>query len=106
MIEAHRTFLKSMSAYKLQRYGTSSSKLNNKFGVVKTKWIDIDQEFITVIENYNRVELYTKQGKDGYKIRSQPIFIDLIVKVMLCRVYVNIMDKRVLTAEKILGNAE
>jgi hypothetical protein len=25
---------------------------------------------------------------------------------MLCRVYVNIMDKRVLTAEKILGNAE
>lgn len=25
---------------------------------------------------------------------------------MLCRVYVNIMDRKLLTAEKILGNAE
>ena len=40
-------------------------------------------------------------GEDG-----QPIFIDLIVKTMLNRVYVNLEDKRVLTAEKILGNAE
>ena len=68
MIEAHRTFLKSMSAYKLHRYGTSSSKLNNKFKNLKNKWIDIDQEFITVIENYNGVQLYTEVGKDGQQI--------------------------------------
>ena len=37
---------------------------------------------------------------------EQPIFIDLIIKIMLCRVYVNIKDRKLLTAEKILGNAE
>ena len=36
---------------------------------------------------------------------KQPVFIDLIIKIMLCRVYTNIQDKKVLTAEKILGNA-
>ena len=39
-------------------------------------------------------------------MKGQPIFIDLIIKIMLCRVYVNIMDRKLLTAEKILGNAE
>jgi hypothetical protein len=39
-------------------------------------------------------------------VHRQPVFIDIIVKVMLCRVYVNVMDRKILTAEKILGNAE
>jgi hypothetical protein len=65
MIEAHRTFLKSMSGYKLHRYGTQSSKKNYKNKNLKNKWIDTDLEFITVIENYNRVELYT--NRDNFK---------------------------------------
>ena len=39
-------------------------------------------------------------------IEKQPIFIDLIIKIILCRVYVNVRDRKLLTAEKILGNAE
>jgi hypothetical protein len=39
-------------------------------------------------------------------VHRQPIFIDLIIKIMLCRVYANVMDRKLLTAEKILGNAE
>ena len=29
-----------------------------------------------------------------------------MIKMMLCRVYANSMDRKLLTAEKILGNAE
>jgi len=66
MIEAHRTFLKSMSSYKLHRYGSSSSKhKDNENFNLKKNWIDIDLEFITVIENYNKVELYTNIDKAG-----------------------------------------
>mmetsp|Transcript_4301 Transcript_4301/g.7260 ORF Transcript_4301/g.7260 Transcript_4301/m.7260 type:complete len:86 (-) Transcript_4301:65-322(-) len=37
---------------------------------------------------------------------NQPIFVDLMIKIMLCRVFVNVMDRKLLTAERILGNAE
>jgi len=32
--------------------------------------------------------------------------MDLIIKIMICRTFANIKDKKVLTAEKIIGNAE
>lgn len=52
--------------------------------------------------------LYTnfEEGNYEHGVNGQPIFIDLIIKIMLCRTYVNIMDRKLLTAEKILGNAE
>ena len=43
----------------------------------------------------------TENGAAG-----QPIFIDIIIKVMLHRVFANVEDRKLLTAEKILGNAE
>jgi hypothetical protein len=59
---------------------------------------------------YNKKELFVT-GLNGNEdndcgIEGQPLFIDLIVKIMISRVYVNFLDKRILTAEKILGNAE
>ena len=68
MIEAHRTFLKTMSCYKLHRYGTSSDKYNANIVNHKGKWIDCDTDFVKVIENYNKVELYTDIGNDGEEI--------------------------------------
>lgn len=38
-------------------------------------------------------------------MRDQPIFIDIIIKIILHRVYVNVRDRRLLTAESILRNA-
>lgn len=83
-------------------------------------WFEVDQQFIRVIELYNQKEL---RNTDSLKLLSkrfdddsdgelevgmtnQPIFIDLMVKVMLYRVHVNIRDRKLLTAERILGNAE
>jgi hypothetical protein len=37
---------------------------------------------------------------------KQPIFIDLIIKIMLCRAYVNVMDRKIITSEKILSHSE
>ena len=42
--------------------------------------------------------------KEG--IRGQPIFIDYIIKIMIARAYVNLVDRKLLTAEKILGNVD
>ena len=70
------------------------------------------------LEKYNQKELrvqaldnilYTNfEEANDYEhgVTGQPIFIDIIIKIMLCRTYVNIMDRKLLTAEKILGNAE
>lgn len=41
------------------------------------------------------------KGKPG-----QPVFIDYVIRIMLCRVYVNVQDRKLLTAEKILGNVD
>ena len=81
-------------------------------------WYEVDQKFIKAIELYNSTELKNTvslemldQANDWENdtdigVDDQPIFIDLIIQVMLCRVYVNIMDKKLLTAERILGHAE
>ena len=81
----------------------------------------MDQNFINTIEKYYEPELCIpnkrepkskKAHKDEFKCKhqfgvdSQPIFIDLIIKIMTCRAFANIMDRKLLTAEKILGNAE
>lgn len=37
---------------------------------------------------------------------NQPLFIDIIVKIVLMRVYINIRDRKLLTAESILRDAK
>ena len=53
---------------------------------------------------------FLKDSETDYKhecgILGQPIYIDFIIKIMLCRVYVNVMDKKLLTGEKILEHAD
>ena len=34
--------------------------------------------------------------------KKQPLFIDLIIKITVCRAYANLNNKKILTAEKIL----
>jgi hypothetical protein len=91
--------------YKNLRYKPDSNYAYN--------WNDADQKFNEVIERYSKKEL--RNPEEGHPINAplkgegyggQPIFIDIIVKVMLTRVYVNIQDRKLLTAEKILDNAE
>ena len=48
----------------------------------------------------------THPNCDNCGKKNQPIFIDLIIKVMLCRGYANVTDKRSLTGERILDNVE
>ena len=49
--------------------------------------------------------LLETNNEDSFGRENQPIFIDLIIKIMLCRVYTNIRDLKALTAEKIIENA-
>ena len=51
-------------------------------------------------------DIQKKDAHFDYGIPGQPIFIDLMIKIMLCRVYANVMDRKLVTAEKILGHAE
>lgn len=96
-IEAHRFYLYSLSLYKFKRYNNAKA----------LKWYDIDQNFIRVLEMYTKKELEVRveKGKKLEGFIGQPIFIDIIIKVVLHRVYANVMDRKLLTAEKILDNA-
>lgn len=51
------------------------------------------------------LEVRVEKGKKLEGFIGQPIFIDIIIKVVLHRVYANVMDRKLLTAEKILDNA-
>ena len=93
--------------------------VNNDKSKINYTWYDIDQKFIKAIELYNKEDLKTGGRQEMsdlreldlgpsvlFGVKKQPIFIDLIVNMILFRVYVNVMDRKLLTAEKILGNAE
>lgn len=126
-VSAHRTYLLAMSVYKHLRFGWKANSDFSKskwasflnqdpLSMAQNKWFNMDQLFIKVIERYNSkdlsvnkfttepIEMRVTEYTTGRK--KQPIFIDLIIKVMLCRVYANVMDRKLLTAEKILDNAE
>lgn len=121
-VHAHRVYMCSLSNYKLLRYGTANMNSLNKeneasYDIQKSdptiQWYDVDQQFIETIKLYDQKALkytgtsYNREASDDQTgVRNQPIFIDLIIRVMLKRAFANIMDKKVLTAEKILGNAE
>jgi hypothetical protein len=92
-------------------------------------WGTVDQDFIRCIQLYKQPILcfnryHMQLGKTDSEINKpeeeeqqyeeallnvcregQPIFIDIIFKIILHRVYVNIRDRKLLTAESILHNA-
>ena len=42
---------------------------------------------------------------DGISGKKQPLFIDLIIKITICRAYANLKNKKILTSEKLLESA-
>jgi hypothetical protein len=60
------------------------------------------------LERYNEIRVRAAEddgdigagfGRPG---KRQPLFIDLIIKITVCRAYANLNNKKILTAEKIL----
>ena len=49
--------------------------------------------------NYNDIKVVADGGASGKK---QPLFIDLIIKITVCRAYANLNNKKILTSEKLL----
>ncbi len=77
-----------MAKYKEARYKPSK---NYK----KELWLQVDT-YLQISINY-----YSQVSRD----KNSPSFIDLIIKLNICRAYVNIRNKKLLTAEKILENS-
>lgn len=84
-----------MSRYKLLRYTPQSVKEE------QINWHLVDQELRESIEYYNDIKC-TPVTSDGKRGKKQPHFIDLIIKITICRAYANLNNKKILTAEKIL----
>ena len=82
---AHRFYQKTMAIYKLMRFDSTQQ-------MEGLTWQKVDKDMERSIAKY-------------YVIRDQYTFYDFIVKLMLHRVYVNYMQKKLLTAEKILDNS-
>jgi hypothetical protein len=88
---AHRTYQYSMCIFKQMRYqGNSEEDLT-------LTWHKVDAWLRKSIERYNSLKV------EGLK---QPIFIDYIIKLTICRGYANNKNKKLLTAEKILESAK
>lgn len=56
---------------------------------------------------WNRVDAWLRQTIERYQIiklngKSQPLFLDLIIKITISRSYANIHNNKLLTAEKLL----
>ena len=61
-------------------------------------WLYVDSTLAQAIKNYE--ELTTDKCGD-----EQPIFIDLIIKLIICRAYANNMNQKPLTAYRYLNKA-
>ena len=79
-----------MSRYKLLRYTPHNVKDK------KLNWQLVDYELRQALEKYNDIRVKVENGK------KQPLFIDLIIKITVCRAHANLNNKKILTAEKIL----
>mmetsp|Transcript_42241 Transcript_42241/g.40462 ORF Transcript_42241/g.40462 Transcript_42241/m.40462 type:complete len:155 (-) Transcript_42241:261-725(-) len=80
-----------MSRYKLLKYG------HQKDNDERQNWQLIDAELRMALERYNEIKA---------PHRDQPIFMDLIIKIYICRAYANLKSRKILTAEKILTSAK
>lgn len=85
-----------MSIYKELRYKNGGMKDRN------LTWNKVDAWFRQAIALYKDIPgpYLDKRGK------SQPLFIDLIVKIIILRAYCNLEYKKQLTAEKLIYCAE
>ena len=92
-IRAHRVYQYAMSRYKLMRYSPQNVK------DPRMNWQLVDYELRQALERYNEIRVEVEGGVPGKK---QPLFIDMIIKITVCRAYANLNNKKILTAEKIL----
>ena len=74
-----------MCIYKDLRYGPGTSRDST------LTWNKVDAWLRKAIKKYSKI-----------RKRRQPIFIDLIIKITICRAYVNNKNKKLLTTEKVL----
>jgi hypothetical protein len=81
-----------MSRYKLLRY--TPQNIKDK----KMNWQQVDFELRQALEKYNDIKVKV----DAHSTKKQPLFIDLIIKITVCRAFANLNNKKILTAEKIL----
>ncbi len=117
-VRAHRYYQFVMCRYKMLKYHDSqdqndefsNSKLNQdeesllrpddqRNSSLAEKWINVDSMLQQAISNYYEL----KSEVNG---TSMTTFIDLILRLTLCRVYANNQSSKILTAEKLLGFAE
>ena len=89
---AHRVYQYAMSRYKLLRY--TPQNIKDK----RINWQLVDHELRQALERYNEIKV--KVGEPSPK--KQQLFIDLIIKITVCRAFANLNNKKILTAEKIL----
>ncbi len=88
---AHRTYQFAMSLYKELRYKDGDTRDKN------LTWTKVDAWFRQAIDFYNEIEVPTEN-----RHQTQPLFIDIIVKITILRSYANLQNKKLLTAEKLL----
>jgi hypothetical protein len=82
---AHRTYQYAMCLYKELRYKEGGKRDPS------LTWHKVDAWLRRAIERYTFI-----------KKEKQFVFIDIIIKITLCRGYANNKNKKLLTAEKIL----
>lgn len=88
---AHRTYQYAMCLYKRLRYH------GNKEEDYSLTWHKVDAWLRKAIEGYNNI----KKKEEKY-----PLFLDLIVKITICRAHANNKNRKLLTSEKILEQAK
>lgn len=67
-IEAHRFYLKCLNDYKMKMYCNNTIKHASD-----VSWIEIDQQFIEVIEKYNIKELFSKDYSYHYDKKTDGV---------------------------------
>ena len=72
---------------------------NSKIASESDWWRFVDETLAQAIENYEN--LTTNKVGD-----RQPIFIDLIIKLRICRAYANNMNQKPLTAHRFINDAD
>ena len=92
-VRAHRVYQYAMSRYKLMRYAPETLRSDQRIN-----WQLVDYELRQAMERYNEIRIESDDGSG----KKQPLFIDLIIKITVCRAYANLNNKKILTAEKIL----
>jgi hypothetical protein len=89
-----------MSLYKDLRYKQGDKRDKN------LTWTKVDAWFNQAIKRYKLITWPDQDHSYLDSEESQPLFIDIIVKITIIRAYANVQNKMVLTAEKLLECAK